>query len=169
MDLWCCCVIVKGGGRGVDEGYIYYFMALSQARRHGNCPPFTPFQWLLPEFCNSPFSSVEAVLLLHQGLTSNHSQHLDLEDSQVYQGEFTPHLQRYGSSSLCLCPSSSQICPCDPELSSSPIGRPSLRGLGLLTGFVFKHFMLTSSKFRHITPNQCFAHRQLQTEIRNIY
>jgi len=48
--LWCCLVKVERGGRGVDEGYIYYFSASSQARRHGNCAPFTPFLWLLPEF-----------------------------------------------------------------------------------------------------------------------
>jgi hypothetical protein len=76
---------------------------------------------------------------------------------------------------LPLSPLPSQICPCDPELSSSPIAWPSLRGLGLVTGsgvvfkhFVFKHFMLTrasterqltslSSKFRRITPHQCFS------------
>ena len=115
VDSWCCCVMVEGGGRGVDEGYIYYFGASSQARRHGNCLPFTPFLWLLPEFAIHHSAALKLFLLLHQDLTSNYSRHLDLEDSQVYQGEFTPHLQRYGSSSLCLCPSPSQICPCDPD------------------------------------------------------
>lgn len=126
VDSWCC----DGGRRwrGVDEGYIYYFRASSQARRHGNCLPFAPFLWLLPAFAIHHSAALKLFSLLHQGLTSNHSRHLDLEDSQVYQGEFTPHPQRYGSSSLCRCPSSSQICPCDPGLSSSPVARPSLRG-----------------------------------------
>lgn len=146
----------KRGRRGV---YILLqgFLPSSPPRQ---LPAIHPFPVAAPCIRNSPFSSVEAILLLHQGLTSNHSRHLDLEDSQVYQGNFTPHLQRCGSSSLCLCPSSSQICPCDPELSSSPITKPSLRGLGFVTGVVFKHFMLTFlqvSSYCPQGPNQCLA------------
>jgi len=59
----------EGSGRGADEGFIY---STELDSNQGPSSPFTPSR--AGSFWNSPFSSAEAVHLLHTSLTSSHSQ-----------------------------------------------------------------------------------------------
>jgi hypothetical protein len=74
---------------GQAEGFIYATLGKATAllARHGK----SEWRARAPEFWNSPVSSVVAVRPLHKGLTSNHSQELDLGAPQGSR-VISPHI-----------------------------------------------------------------------------